>query len=124
MVWQPPEGLKALEAVWRYVVSVTPWERPEEVRALLVARLPAEGQRWVMSWGQILEQRGREQGREEGLQQGRHEGQARTLLAQMRVKFGAVPQTIEARVRQGTEEELERWTQRILTVDSIEALFV
>jgi predicted transposase/invertase (TIGR01784 family) len=119
VVREPRAGLRALEAVWRYVLSVTPRDLPEGVRTLLMARLPQDGGRMVMTWGERLEERGREQGRQEG----RHEGQAITLIRLIRAKFGPVPDHIESRVRQGREDELERWTDRILTADSIEALF-
>jgi hypothetical protein len=29
---QPPDGLKALEAAWRYVMDVTPRDMPDDVR--------------------------------------------------------------------------------------------
>jgi predicted transposase YdaD len=77
----------------------------------------------VMTWGERLEERGREQGRQEGRQEGRHEGQATLLLALIRAKYGQVPEAVESRVRQGREGELVRWAERILTANSIEALF-
>src|SRR5262249_35490894 len=65
------------------------------------------------SWGQRLEER--------GLERGRHEGRAMTLIAQIRAKFGSQTETVEARVRSATDEELARWTERILTAESVEA---
>lgn len=117
VVREPPDGLKALEAVWRYVMNVTPRDMPDGVRTLVVARLPGEGGRMVTSWGQRLEEHGRQIGRQEGLRQGR----AEALLDLLRAKFGAVPEDVDARVRAASDEELTRWLAQILTADTIEA---
>jgi hypothetical protein len=120
------DGLHALEAVWRYVMTVAPAPPPEEVRGFLVARLPPEGQRLIMGYGEQLIEQGRQEGRQEGREEGRQEGlllgEARVLLKQMRLKFGVVPGEVVARVERATEAELEAWTARILTADTLEAV--
>jgi predicted transposase YdaD len=79
-----------------------------------------------MGYGEQLIEQGRQEGREEGRQEGRQEGlllgEARVLLKQMRLKFGAVPDEVVARVERATEAELEAWTGRILTADTLEAV--
>jgi predicted transposase/invertase (TIGR01784 family) len=112
---QPADGLRALEAVWRYLQEVTPREPTDEVRALLTQTLPAPAQRLIVTWAEIL----KNQGREQGLLQ----GQARALLRQLRAKFGELPEAIVTRVQQADEEQLDQWTERILTAETLEALF-
>jgi hypothetical protein len=116
------DGLHALEAVWRYVMTVAPTPPPEEVRGFLVARLPPDGQRLIMGYGEQLIEQGREEGRQEGRQEGLLLGKAQVLLKQMRLKFGAVPDAVVARVEVASEAEIEQWTERILTAETLEAL--
>ncbi|MEZ4238743.1 MAG: hypothetical protein R3F59_21845 [Myxococcota bacterium] len=88
-------------------------------------RLPPEGQGLIMGYGEQLIEQGREEGlqagreeglqagREEGLQAGREEGrlqgEARVLLKQMQLKFGALPEAVATRVEAASEADLERW---------------
>jgi hypothetical protein len=115
-------GLQTLEALWRYVLTVAPEPPPDEVREYLVARLPPEGQRWIMGYGEQLIEQGRQEGRDVGRQEGLLLGKAQVLLKLMRLKFGVVPEEVVARVEGASEAELEAWTERILTAETLEAL--
>ncbi|MEZ4239487.1 MAG: Rpn family recombination-promoting nuclease/putative transposase [Myxococcota bacterium] len=128
------DGLRAVEALWRYVVSVGPGPPPPAARDDLVRRLPPEGQRLIMGYGEQLIEQGREEGlqagreeglqagREEGLREGRVQGELRVLLKQLQLKFGALPEAIVARVEAGSEAELEQWAERILVAETLEAV--
>jgi hypothetical protein len=78
---------------------------------------------------QGLEQ-GREQGREEGRQQGRELGlaqgalQARreVLVEQVRARFGAVPDSLTARIAGADRTTLDRLLVRVVTVRQVEDL--
>ena len=66
---------------------------------------------------------GRAEGRAEGRVEGRVEGRAELLVKQLRLKFGELgPETV-ARVRAGSEQELDRWAERILTAGSLADVF-
>jgi predicted transposase YdaD len=93
-----------------------------EAREYLVARLPPEGQRLIMGYGEQLIEQGRHEGREEGRQEGLLLGEARVLLKLMRLKFGAVPDEVVARVEAASEAEIEQWAERILTAETLEAV--
>ena len=66
---------------------------------------------------------GRAQGRTEGRVEGRTEGRADLLLRQLRLRFGALPADIEARVRSSSTDELEVWSDAIFDARSLEDLF-
>lgn len=63
------------------------------------------------------------QGREEGLAQGRLEGQQRLLLGVLRSKFSLLPHAVVTRVESADNDQLTRWTARILTADTLDAVF-
>ncbi|WP_089724231.1 DUF4351 domain-containing protein [Candidatus Thiosymbion oneisti] len=57
---------------------------------------------------------------EEGLQQGKHQGEALVLERQLRLKFGALPDTVQRRIEQASEQTLLAWSERVLTADRLE----
>ncbi len=74
--------------------------------------------------GQKLIEKGRQEGRQEGHQEGRQEGEVvvrrRTLLRQMRQKFGTLPSEVETRVEKIDDvARLDELLSRILTAASI-----
>jgi hypothetical protein len=62
-------------------------------------------------------------GEDRGREQGRLAGEAKTLLKQLALRFGPVPEGIVARVRSASEAELDRWVERVLTAASLDDVF-
>lgn len=56
----------------------------------------------------------------EGQASGETRGRVATLLKQLRLKFGEVPEVVATRVQEGSIEELDHWSERILNATSIE----
>ena len=54
--------------------------------------------------------------------EGRLEGRAQMLLQQLRARFGRVPADAKARVLAAKEATLTRWSLRVLTAPTIEAV--
>ncbi|MFP4147835.1 MAG: transposase, partial [Halorhodospira sp.] len=80
----------------------------EEVQQMLAERM----KEWEQQWKQ------------EGLQEGRQEGEALTLLRLIERKFGAKARaSCHERVVHASNEELARWTDRILEAERLEELF-
>jgi hypothetical protein len=65
----------------------------------------------------------RQEGVTEGISKGMPKGQTKTLLRQMHKRFGPLPDAVVARIQAASEAELDRLTDRILDVDSLDALF-
>ncbi|WP_157762253.1 hypothetical protein [Nocardia yamanashiensis] len=59
------------------------------------------------------------QGRAEGLAEGR----ATTLLEQLELRFGPVPSLIADRVHNASVDQLQQWTARVLTADTLGEVF-
>jgi hypothetical protein len=64
---------------------------------------------------------------EELRQEGREEGRAKTLhqllLKLLARKFGDVPPQYSAAIEAGTPEQLERYAERVVVVDTLAAVF-
>ena len=59
-------------------------------------------------------------GLKEGLKEGRLLGEANLVLRQLERRFGALPDSVEARVRSADDSALERWSLQILDASSLE----
>lgn len=57
-------------------------------------------------------------------QEGRHEGVEGTLRKLIELKFDALPEWANERLAQASDEQLDIWVTRILTVDTLGDLFI
>jgi hypothetical protein len=55
--------------------------------------------------------------------EGKRSGQVDLLLCLLVAKFGALPQTIEERIRSATAKDLDRWAVAVLTADNLDEVF-
>ena len=80
-----------------------------------------------MTTGQRIRMEARAAGRSEGKSEGRTEGrteEARRMLARLLSRrFGVSAAEVDARLQGAMLEQLEAWVDRILDVDSVDALF-
>ena len=67
--------------------------------------------------------KGRVEGRVEGLVEGRVEGESRLLKRLLERRFGPLPQWVSERLGSAKEEELETWSEALLTAPTLEAVF-
>lgn len=68
-------------------------------------------------------QEGREEGRKEGLKEGQRDAACNLLLTLLTEKFGEVPTSTTALMRQANGATLETWTRRILRASTIDEVF-
>jgi len=61
---------------------------------------------------------------QEGEQRGEARGEAKTLLKQLDLKFGELPEWVEQRVHAADKKQLDVWVERILTEDTLEKIFL
>jgi hypothetical protein len=67
----------------------------------------------------FLIQKGREEAREEA----RREGQQRLFLSVLRSKFPVLPHAVVTRVETADLDTLLRWSARLVTADTLDAVF-
>ena len=79
--------------------------------ATLSERLRAEGM-----------EKGMEQGLQQGMQQGMQQGVESMLRKQIRMKYGAIPAWADQQLAEASDTQLDKWVERILVSDSLEAL--
>jgi hypothetical protein len=58
----------------------------------------------------------------EGHAKGKVEGKAETLRKLLTLKFGKPPQAAAHRIANGSEVDLDRWLERVLSADSLDAV--
>jgi predicted transposase/invertase (TIGR01784 family) len=112
---QAPNGAAAIALIWRYIFTVNDRFQPEELVARLTAAVgESEKEEIVTVADQLIEQ-----GRRKGLQQGHREGQREMLLRQLRVRFGALPESAVAQIDAADGAQLETFAERVLTAASL-----
>jgi hypothetical protein len=105
-----PNGLDALRVLMEYTARVAETDH-ENIRQFAKLIGPTAEQAY-MTAAQKIEQKGREEGR--------LEGQANLLLRLLERRFGPIPSRATERVRQSTPDELERFSDRVLTASSLD----
>ncbi len=97
--------------VFSYIIEVVEGADPSTVVDALDAVAPSALKEDVMTAGEKLRQ------------EGRLEGQRRTLLRQLRRKFGPLPPDAETRGAAADEATLDLWTDRVLTATSLDEVW-
>lgn len=111
-------GLRDLAVAIRYAVSVGRGGA-KQLRNVVHWSLgqPTEGVIMTIADELIAE------GMEKGLAKGLAQGKAELLLRLLRRRFGSTSEALEARVRTADSATLDRWAERVLFADSMEAVF-
>lgn len=126
-VMSAPNGLDAVRQVLRYILEVGKDIDAEALGRDLGALLGNDVQEVIVTTGETLRERalreGLQTGRQEGLQTGRQEGMTTVLLRLLQLKFDSIPEWASKRVQEASPDLLERWTDAILTANSIDEVF-
>jgi hypothetical protein len=109
-------AIEILESLLRYYVQGT--RQVDEPTACALLQQHSDGDAIM----QTFIERYIEQGKQLGLERGRHEGQAVILLRLIDRKFGTPSESVQRLIASADEETLLRWSDRIFTAESIDAL--
>jgi predicted transposase YdaD len=93
---------------------------PEEEMISMVERLLEEDE-WLLELP--FQQRILAEGRRQGEAAGRREGEAEVVLRLLRIRFGALPEDVTARLNAADAETLLRWSERVLNAPTLDAVF-
>jgi predicted transposase YdaD len=69
-----------------------------------------------------LRAEGRAKGLEQGRAEGRAEGQAALLIRQLGLRFGPLPESVQAQLMSSGAEELDRLAEQVLSAPTLEKL--
>ncbi len=108
--------------IMRYVLLVGD-APPEDYEALFTRLGPTAREAYMTSTAEQYIQRGRGEGLQQGVQQGRRQSQAATLARLLTQKFGTLTEHHQDRIQHATTDELDTWTDRILTASTLEDIF-
>lgn len=108
----------ALEQIFRYLLGVIPDLEFKLFRSHLPEQAPA-AERVIMTMAEQLEAKGRA----EGEAKGRAEGLRRMLTHLLTLRFGPPPEDVHKRLETAHEEELLRWSERVLSAQSVVEVF-
>ena len=89
---------------------------PDEEMVSMVERLLEEDE-WLLELPYLRRIRA------EGHAEGRREGEAEVLLRLLRSRFGALPDDVTARINAADAETLLRWSERVLSASTLDAVF-
>ncbi|MFT3768775.1 MAG: Rpn family recombination-promoting nuclease/putative transposase [Minicystis sp.] len=124
-------GQAAFELLLRYILEVRPDVALDELPALVATSFGPDAEeatmnaleRWLEENTREARRQAREEARKEALAEGQREGQREMLSKLLVAKFGALPDTAAARVRNASATELEVWMLRVLTATSLAEVF-
>ena len=139
----PQQTIRDVLASWRHLTDNTLLENIERLRILsrlrkrdIIAKkeikyMPLDIDMSESIWAIEGRQRGMEQGLEKGLEQGLEQGLVRgikqgegqLLTRLLGQRFGPLPTSIQARIGQATEHQLEQWSLRIFDAQSLVEIF-
>ena len=132
----PSDGLRAVEALLRYIVLVGQDKPPQSIYTLIAEKLSPKMEENLMTWAEQLRQEGRQEGEQKGRQEALREAQraaarlqeqrlsqARSRVQKMlTLKFQTLTSQHMAQIEAADEDTLERWTIEMLTAGSVDAL--
>jgi hypothetical protein len=108
-------GYDDLVALVRYILAEPNEVEAAVLREVLKEIIPGQETR-VMSIAA-------EQWKAEGIQIGEISGKADLLLRQLRRRFGALPESVQARVLGASEDQLNEWAETLLDASTLDAVF-
>jgi len=128
-VQQAKDGLSALKAMFRYVLSVSRQAPSAEVLDHIARHVHSEVQEDIVTYAQQLREQGKQEGREEMREEMRAQAQQmrareeQRLRTMLQIKFSTLTAEAEQRISNASLDQLDAWTIALLQVDTLEALF-
>ncbi len=120
-VLQQETALELLEVILRYYVQYTQRLDEDDVKQIL--KVTAAGEELMQTFIDRYIEEGERRGRLEGKLEGVQLGEATILLRQIELKFGAISEQDRRRIESAEAETLLKWSERVLTAESLDQLF-
>lgn len=115
------DGGQALASLFGYLFIIS---RPDEdLVSEVLGHVSPRVREEVMELEEMLAAKKLEQGRAEGRAEGRAQRGAELVMKLLRLKFGAIDAGTEERVRAGSDADLDRWAERVLTASQLQDVF-
>ena len=126
-----PSGVQALTAILCYLFKVSDPE-PSSIIAVLESKVGAQAVEAFMTYAERLIQqgeakgvaKGRVEGEAKGRVEGETQGRAEMLRKLVTLKFGPLSAEMEKSISSATIADLDRWSERVLSAQRPEDIFV
>ena len=109
------EGIRLLEQIIEYMFITDNNITIDQVRRSARSELTEKVEGITMTIAEKL--------RKEGKQEGKQEGECTILQCLLKNRFGDIPEQYRERLEQADSETLLKWSERILTAETIEEVF-
>jgi len=117
-----PNGREALAAIFRYIAVVADESVAATFSQAMDAAQLAAKDAPMTTIAEKWQAEGEARGRVEGEARGRAQGKADTLRKLLALRFGELNGTTELCIASASEAELDRWVERVLTADTLDAV--
>jgi hypothetical protein len=114
-----PNGSEALWTIFRYIALVADDSVSDTLSRAFDAAKP-EVKEAIMT----LAERWQAEGEARGIAKGKAEGKAEMLSRLLLLKFGHLPDDAQQRLGQAAEAQLDLWTERLLTAETLADVMV
>ena len=118
-----PNGVAAFNVLVQYILRVAGNPARDILVVLDQLNHPKVSQ-IAMTAAEQLHEEGRKEGHKEGRKEGHKEAQRANLLLLLSRRFGPLPEPLRARVDRAALAQLDRWFDRAITAQSLDAVFV
>jgi len=117
-LWRAPNGLEALRTIFRYIAVVA----DESVATSIIQAMNAAQPDMKDDLMRTLAEKWEAQGEARGEARGRAEGKADSLRKLLTLRFGELSEVAQLRIASASEAQLDRWVERVLTADTVDAV--
>ncbi|EDM79155.1 hypothetical protein PPSIR1_27353 [Plesiocystis pacifica SIR-1] len=125
-VFEAPDGVQAMTKIFHYIACIAQRVQVQEFHAKLDEHVPQTREVMKTYYEELMEEgmaKGLAKGREEGREQSRIETLQETLIDLLSAKFDLRELEHAERIRSANEARLRRYITRILTAETVEAVF-
>jgi hypothetical protein len=113
--WRAPVAVEEALALLRYIHLVNDQVPPHRVAQQLGRLLGTRAKEAYVTYGEQLIHQGKKEGR--------HERGHELLCKLLERRFGPLPASCLARLEAATEEDIDRWAERILDAKTLDEVF-
>jgi hypothetical protein len=116
-VYRAPNGVEALVLLLRYILAVS-GERPMQALRALFTRTVLDAEEVDVTIEEHIRQWNLRD-----IRDGELRGSRRSLVRLLDARFGALPESVTARIEAAELDQLDRWTLRVLTAGTLDEVF-
>ena len=114
---EAPDGREAFGTIFRYIALVA-----DDSVAAILSRALESAEPEIKDTLMTLAEKWKAEGEARGRAEGKAEGKAELLRKLLALKFGELTETADQRIASASEAELDRYVERVLTADTLDAV--